>query len=87
MSANQNSSQDSSYEEEEAGDLNETKDRVCQFRQHAYRGPAYTCEDCNLLGCRDCLQDDGWEERVRDQIFLCYPCYQRFQNRMWMGRW
>lgn len=36
----------------------------------------YKCEDCNDFKCRDCLWDDGWEERLEDGIFMCYECYK-----------
>jgi hypothetical protein len=37
----------------------------------------YKCETCHAFNCRDCLMDDGWDERMRDHVFCCYKCYQR----------
>ena len=70
------------------------KDRTCNFNQlytdkskqdHKYTGKAYKCEDCHLVGCKDCILQDSWEERCRDGVFLCYPCYRRYQIRMDIG--
>jgi hypothetical protein len=60
------------------------KERICNFRQyyykdrynHTYVGRAYVCEDCGDDGCQQCVLDDCWEERCRDNVFLCDWCYK-----------
>ena len=61
----------------------EVKERICKFKDtytrkstnHTYIGRSYQCEDCNRNGCYDCVIHDAWEERLKDNIFLCRWCY------------
>ena len=87
---------DESTDEEEyvEEDLTEEKDRICQFfrlsyqkdkEDHPFFGRAYECEDCRGTGCKDCLMDDCWEERVADNVFLCRGCYRWDQIRADIG--
>ena len=84
-------SSDSSEDDES---LLEEKERTCEFQQlygdkarqdHSFVGRAYRCEECCCTGCYDCLWPDGWETRLRDNIFMCYPCYRRNQMIMDIG--
>jgi hypothetical protein len=34
----------------------------------------YKCESCKHNCCKNCIFTDHWDERIRDQIFLCYGC-------------
>lgn len=67
-----------------------TTKQVCKFHRsesdmHAFTGTVYKCEDCRLTGCKECILADCWEERCRDNIFLCNRCYRMYQNRMDIG--
>jgi hypothetical protein len=69
-------------------ELIEEKNRICKFevlwadrdsKNHPFVGRAYKCEHCMLTGCRSCLMTDYWEERCKDNVFLCRTCL-RFQQ-------
>lgn len=52
--------------------------------KHEYTGKAYRCEACRKWGCRDCLESDEWEARMKDDTFLCHRCFtvnQKFMDR------
>jgi hypothetical protein len=65
----------------------EEKERECDInkKSHHYTGKAYKCEDCHQYGCKDCMQRDYWEERVKDGIFLCNTCFRSEQLRLDIG--
>lgn len=55
------------------------------MQYHPFVGRAYKCKECCRVGCKDCLLQDSWEERCRDNVFLCYSCYRFYQIRMDIG--
>jgi hypothetical protein len=61
----------------------EIKERQCKFyrsfdyreyENHTFIGRAYQCEACGQDGCKHCLYRDCWEERCKDNVFLCRSC-------------
>ena len=76
---------DSDYDSDsDADDELEVKLRTCTYqKEHLYTDRAYKCEDCHKQFCKECVLDDEWEDRVRDNVFLCLICYhidQRIQD-------
>jgi hypothetical protein len=45
----------------------------------------YKCEDCHLYNCYAHVLEDAWDERCRNQVFLCLECFRWNQIRLDMG--
>jgi len=41
---------------------------------HVVTGKFYQCEECGRFFCYNHILDDGWEERLKDGIFMCLNC-------------
>ena len=48
-------------------------------------GEIYQCEDCRNIYGRQKLYDDEWEDRCKDNVFLCRSCYRSYRIRMDRG--
>ncbi|BCS83108.1 hypothetical protein QLL95_gp1015 [Cotonvirus japonicus] len=83
------SDSDLEYESDNKPFIEEITSRICKLGRakdfHQYIGPAYLCESCKRYGCETCLSSDGWEARVRDQVFLCFFCLMMEQRRLDIG--
>ena len=50
------------------------KEAVCDECGH--ERTVYRCETCRQFKCLKCIEQDEWEERCRDSVYLCTKCYR-----------
>lgn len=71
--------EEQAYEEKQT----EVMERTCQLCEKSYTDRAYQCENCDRYTCKNCTLKDYFDERIKDNVFTCYKCYEndcRFQD-------